>query len=110
MAKPAIKLVIITEKLLLKKIAKIIEKGGATGYTAMDAVGQGSRNVRSTGHPSTADYHTNIKIEVLTDTREMAIHIADEVADQFFADYSGIAYLTNAEVLSSYKFCGPDGC
>jgi len=51
-----------------------------------------------------------MKIEVLTDTREMAMQIADEVADKFFADYSGIAYLTNAEVLSSYKFCGPDGC
>ena len=109
MAKPATKLVIITEKLLLKKIAKIIEKSG-TGFTAVDAIGQGSRNVRSTGHPSTSDNHTNMKIEVLTDTREMAMQIADEVADKFFADYSGIAYLTNAEVLSSYKFCGPDGC
>lgn len=33
MAKPATKLVIITEKLLLKKIAKIIDEAGATGYT-----------------------------------------------------------------------------
>ncbi|QUY45884.1 hypothetical protein HRE53_26565 (plasmid) [Acaryochloris sp. 'Moss Beach'] len=110
MAKPATKLVIVTEKLLLKKIAKIIEEVGATGYTVVDAGGKGSRNVRSSGQPSISDTFSNIKLEVIAETREMALKISDEVAAQFFDDYSGIAYLCNAEVLSSYKFCGPDGC
>jgi len=110
MAKPAKKLVIVTEKLLLKKIAKIIEKAGATGYTVVDAGGKGSRNVRSAGTPDVSDTYLNVKIEVLTDSLEMALAISDEVAMKFFDDYSGIVYLSDAEVLNAHKFCGPDGC
>lgn len=110
MAKPATMLVIVTENLLLKKIAKIIKEAGATGYTVVAAGGEGSRNIRSSGQPSVSDTLSNIKIEVLTDSREMAVKISDEVAAQFFDNYSGIAYLCNAEVLSAHKFCGPDGC
>lgn len=109
MAKPASKLVIVTEKLLLKKIAKIIDEAGATGYTVVEAGGKGSRNVRSSGKPSVGDAFSNIKIEVLTDSRETAVKISDEVAAEFFEDYSGIAYLSDAEVLSAHQFCGPEG-
>jgi hypothetical protein len=49
MAKPAKKLVIITEKLLMQKIAAIIDAAGATGYTVLETGGKGSRNVRSSG-------------------------------------------------------------
>lgn len=110
MAKPAVKLVIVTEKLLLKQIAEIIDQAGATGYTVVDAGGKGSRNVRSSGQPSVSGTYANIKIEVLTEDREMAMKISDEVAAKFFANYSGIAYISNAEVLSAHQFCGPDGC
>jgi nitrogen regulatory protein PII len=110
MAKPAKKLVIVTEKLLLKKIAKIIDAAGATGYTVMETGGKGSRNVRSSGQPSISDTQVNIKIEVLTDSREMAEQISYEVATKYFEDYSGLTYLCDAEVLSAHRFCGPDGC
>ena len=110
MAKPATKLVIVTEKLLLKKIANIIDAAGATGYTVVEAGGKGSRNVRSSGQPSVSDITSNVKIEVLNEDREMAMKISDEVAAKFFDDYSGIAYICEAEVLSAHKFCGPDGC
>lgn len=110
MAKPAIKLVIVTEKLLLKKIGKIIDAAGATGYTVVDAGGKGSRNVRSSGQPSVSGTYSNIKIEVLTDTRKMAEKISDEISVKYFSNYSGIVYLCNAEVLSAHQFCGPDGC
>ncbi len=110
MAKPAKKLVIVTEKLLLKQIAKIIDDSGATGYTVVDAGGKGSRNVRSSGQPSISDTYLNVKIEVLTDTPEMALNISDEIATKFFDDYSGIVYICDAEVLNAHKFCGPDGC
>lgn len=104
MTQQASKLVIVTEKLLLKKIAKIIYAFGATGYTVVAAGGQGSRNVRSSGQPSISDTYSNIKIEVLTPTREMAVNISDEVAAEFFEDYSGISYICNAEVLHAHKF------
>ena len=104
MTQQASKLVIVTEKVLLKKIAKIIDKAGATGYTVVDAGGQGSRNVRSSGQPTVSDNFSNIKIEVLTRSRDMALKISDEVAAQFFDNYSGIAYICNAEVLHAHKF------
>jgi nitrogen regulatory protein PII len=110
MAKKANKLVIVTEKVLVKKVAKIIEEVGATGYTVVDTGGKGSRNVRSTGKPNTADTDSNVKFEVLTENREMAEKIADLVAMKFFTDYAGIIYICEAEVLYGRTFCGPEGC
>lgn len=110
MAKPAKKLVIITEKVLLKKVAQIIEEAGATGYTVLETGGKGSRNVRSSGQPSVSDTQSNIKFEVLTENPDMALKISDRVALEFFDDYSGITYICDAEVLYAHKFCGPEGC
>ncbi len=110
MAKPASMLVIVTEKLLLKKIARIIDEAGATGYTVVEAGGKGSRNIRSSGQPSVSDTTANVKIEILAEDRDMAMRISDEVAARYFDNYSGIAYICTAEVLSAHKFCGPDGC
>ncbi len=104
MTQQANKLVIVTEKLLLNKIAKIISEAGATGYTVVAAGGQGSRNVRSSGQPTVGDVYANIKIEVLTPDRDMAVKISDEVAMKFFDDYSGIAYICDAEVLHAHMF------
>lgn len=110
MAKPAKKLVIITEKLLLKKIGKIIDEAGATGYTVLETGGKGSRNMRSSGQPNVSDTTANIKFEVLTESRDMAEKISDRVAAEFFNDYAGIAYICDAEVLYAHQFCGPEGC
>jgi nitrogen regulatory protein PII len=104
MAQQASKLVIVTEKLLLKKIIKIIDAAGATGYTVVAAGGKGSRNVRSSGQPNVSDTFSNVKIEVLTASRELAQQISDEISAQFFHDYSGISYLCDAEVLSAHRF------
>ncbi|BAW96805.1 hypothetical protein NIES970_17470 [[Synechococcus] sp. NIES-970] len=104
MTQQASKLVIVTEKLLLKKIIKIIDAAGASGYTVVAAGGRGSRNVRSSGQPNVSEDYSNIKIEVLTANRELAQQISDQISAQFFNDYSGIIYLCNAEVLSAHKF------
>ena len=104
MTQQANKLVIVTEKVLLKKIAKIIDEVGATGYTVVDAGGKGSRNVRSSGQPTVSGTYSNIKFEVLTRNRDIALKISDRVAAQFFDDYSGIAYICNAEVLHAHQF------
>jgi len=110
MAKPAKKLVIVTEKILLKKSATIIDESGATGFTVVETGGKGSRNVRSSGQPNVSDTTANIKFEILTENRDMAEDIADKVAINFFNDYAGIAYICDAEVLYAHTFCGPDGC
>lgn len=105
MTQKASKLVIVTEKVLLKKIGKIIDEAGATGYTVVDAGGKGSRNVRSSGQPSISDTYSNVKFEVLTPNRDMAVKISDQVAAKFFDDYSGIAYICDVmEVLHAHTF------
>ena len=104
MTQQACKLVIVTEKVLLKKIAQIVNEAGATGYTVVDAGGKGSRNVRSSGQPTVSDTYSNIKLEVLTRNRDIALKISDRVAAQFFDDYSGISYICNAEVLHAHQF------
>ncbi|MEM8505003.1 MAG: hypothetical protein AAF716_17845 [Cyanobacteria bacterium P01_D01_bin.1] len=105
MSKQASKLVIVAEKLLQKKIAKIIDDAGATGYTVVEAGGRGSRNVRSSARPTAYDNYSNVKFEILTPNRDMAIKISDEVAARYFDDYSGIAYLCDVmEILHAHKF------
>ena len=105
MTQKASLLFIVTEKGLLKKIAKIVDEAGAAGYTVMEAGGKGSRCVRSSGQPSVGDSFSNIKIEVLTANRDMALKISALVAAQFFDDYSGIAYICDVmEVLHAHTF------
>ncbi|EDX70963.1 hypothetical protein MC7420_8214 [Coleofasciculus chthonoplastes PCC 7420] len=105
MTQKASKLVIVTEKVLLKKVGKIIDEAGATGYTVVDAGGKGSRNVRSSGQPSVSENFSNVKFEILTPNRDMAVKISDEVAAKFFDDYSGISYICDVmEVLHAHTF------
>jgi nitrogen regulatory protein PII len=105
MTQNASKLVIVTEKVLMKKVAKIIDEAGATGYTVVAAGGKGSRGVRSSGQPTVGDAFSNVKFEVLTPNRDMAVKISDKVAAQFFDDYSGIAYICDVmEVLHAHVF------
>lgn len=98
------KLIIITEEILLKKIAKLIKEAGASGYTVLAAAGQGSRNVRSTGEPSVSHAFSNIKFEVLTSSRELADQIQEKVVEKYFEDYSCITYISTVEALRAHKF------
>ncbi|MEM6780313.1 MAG: P-II family nitrogen regulator [Pseudomonadota bacterium] len=97
------KIVIITEKLIVDKVTKLIEQCGATGYTITAAGGKGSRGVRSArGGPS--DAFNNVKIEVITASDQQANDIADKLAEKYFKNYSGITYLVDVEILRPQKF------
>ena len=100
----ASKVVIITEKMILEKVAELIEAAGARGYTVTPAGGKGSRGVRSTNRAAVIDDFSNIKIEVITGSKEAANQIADEVSERFFDNYSGITYLEEVEILRPHKF------
>ncbi len=101
----ATKVVIITEKLIFEGVARIIEEAGASGYTMVTAGGKGSRGMRSTtGRASVVDAFTNVKIEVITASKEMAEAIADTVAETYFDNYSGVTYLEEVEILRPHKF------
>jgi len=98
------KLVIVAEEILTKKLIKLIKTAGATGYTVNAAGGEGSRNVRSTGEPSVSHTLANVKIEVLTGTRELADTITREIEAKYYADYSIITYINQVEALRDHKF------
>lgn len=98
------KLTIVAEEILSKKLAKLIKEVGATGYTVMAAGGEGSRNVRSTGEPSVSHTLSNVKIEVLTGTRELADAITQKIEVKYYADYSIITYIAQVEALRDHKF------
>lgn len=101
----AIKVVIITEKMISKGVREIIEVCGATGYTTMAAGGKGSRNVRSTSdRASVIDDFANVKIEVIVNDKTMAEKIMNQVAEKYFEDYPGITYVGNVEILRPKKF------
>jgi nitrogen regulatory protein PII len=100
----AMKVVIITEKLIQDKVTRVIEAAGASGYTVLAAGGKGSRGIRSNSRAAVVDEFSNIKIEVITGDREIANRIADEVAETFFGNYSGVTYLEEVEILRPYKF------
>ena len=102
---PAIKVVIITEKILLKNICTMIEARGASGYTVVAAGGKGSRNQRSTAdRASVVEDFSNVKIEIIVNARDLAETIMNQVAEEYFIHYSGIAYLEEVSILRPRKF------
>ena len=103
MSQQACKLIIVTEKVLLREVTRIIDAAGATGYTVMAASGRGSRNTRSSGQPAVSDTFTNVKLEVITTNDTLARQIADQIAGKYFGNYSGIAYLESIEVLHAHS-------
>jgi nitrogen regulatory protein PII len=99
------KLVIITEKLILKAVCEIIEACGATGYTIVAAGGKGSRNARSTSErASVVDDFANVKIEVIVNEKAIAENIMEQVVGKYFQNYSGITYLEYVEIFRPFKF------
>lgn len=98
------KVVIITEKVIMEGVVRIIEASGATGYTVVAAGGKGSRNIRTQDRPSVVDAFANVMIEVITGSDEVADAIAHQVADTYFENYSGIIYLEEVEILRPRKF------
>lgn len=108
MTHKAKKVVIITEKVIVDRVLKIVEDAGATGYTVSAVGGKGSRNVRSEDRPKIVDALSNVQIEAIVGADDVANRIAEEVADTFFTNYSGITYLEDVEILRPHKFGADD--
>lgn len=104
MSHKAMKVVIITEAVLLPQVEAVIDACGGTGYTVVNAGGKGSRGVRSSDRPGIGDSFRNVKIEVITNSEEVAHAISEQVAERFFANYAGITYLEEVGILRPHKF------
>ncbi|MCR9067806.1 MAG: hypothetical protein NXH79_03090 [Rhodobacteraceae bacterium] len=100
----ATKLVIITERSILDGVAALLEEGGATGYTYVDAGGKGSRGKRRARNAGLSGVMANVKIEVVVSDHNMAERILNTVAETYFQNYSGIAYVEPVEILRPHKF------
>lgn len=100
--KQATKLVIITEKLLFDHIVAIIDAAGATGYTVTAADGKGQRTARPSRHP-VSETLAKMKLEVITVDERLAHAIADQVAQKFFDNFSGIVYIDRVDVLYAHS-------
>lgn len=100
----ATKLVIITERSILDGVAAILEAGGATGYTYVDAGGKGSRGKRQSRNAGLSGVMANVKIEAIVTDADMAERILNTVAERYFQHYSGIAYTEPVEILRPHKF------
>lgn len=97
------KVVIITEKLIVEGVLKIVEAAGATGYTVHSTGGKGSRQVRSEDRPHVVEAFFNVQVDVIA-TDAVARQIAEEVAAKYFTNYSGITYIQDVEILRLRKF------
>lgn len=101
----AIKLIIITEKLISRKVCEIIEQAGAKGYTMVPAGGRGLHHFHSTdARASIVDDFSELKIEVIVSQKERAESIAETIMDKLFRDYPGIIYLEDVKVIRKDRF------
>ena len=101
----ATKIVIITERIILEKVAEILEKHGATGYTYTAAGGKGSRGKRRMGNASqVSGIMANVKIEAIVPDHDIAERITQEITETCFEHYAGITYVVPVEILRPGKF------
>lgn len=92
------KVTIITESLLTDRIVRILKAHGATGNTLTKVEGEGSRG------DHTSDWEgRNTKIETIV-TAKAADAILTDLNDQYFEDFSVIAWLSEVQVLRGEKF------
>lgn len=89
---------IITERIFRDEILEKVKELGATGYTLIDATGEGSRGVRASDWEG-----KNVKIEVVA-SKEVGNSIIDFIADVYFENYSVIAYAYPVSVVRGEKY------
>ena len=92
------KVTVITENLLKDEIIELIHQHGATGHTLTMVEGEGSE-----GRHSSDWGGRNICIETLV-SAAVADRILEDLSDEYFEDYSVIAWLAEVSVLRGEKF------
>jgi len=100
----ATKVTIIAERLLQDGIVKILEADGAKGYTIVDGAGKGEHLTRASNRASVVNAFSIIRIEVIFSERDRAEKVANDVADRYFNQYSGVVHLSEIEVLRPERF------
>tara|TARA_R110000787_G_scaffold285173_2_gene400098 strand:+ start:56797 stop:57114 length:318 start_codon:yes stop_codon:yes gene_type:complete len=95
---------IIAEKLIHDGVTRILKNAGATGYSFFEGAGKGGHGLHPAHRPSIVDDFAIVKTEVVVKDRRVAEKIAAEIAEAYFAKYSGIIYMDEVDVLRPEKF------
>ncbi|MEL6322961.1 MAG: hypothetical protein AAGJ29_07650 [Pseudomonadota bacterium] len=101
---PALKITIIAERLLQKRLIQKIEDAGAKGYTIVDGGGKGEQFVRPGDRASVVNAFSIIRIEAVFADAAPARSVARDITETLFKEYSGIVYLSPIEILRQEKF------
>lgn len=99
MATQATTVTIIAERLLQAKITALLDATGASGYTVVEGSGKGHHLTRTHDRPSIVRDFDIVRIEFVMTDGEHAREIAQQIADTYFKQYSGIIYISQVEVL-----------
>lgn len=97
-------IVIIAERLLQDRIVQLLDNEGATGYTIVEGSGKGRHFTRTHDRPSIVRDFDIVRIEFVMADGDHAREIAQQIADSYFKDNSGIIYITPTEVLRPERF------
>jgi len=89
---------VIFENVLKEEIVELFLKHKTTGFTLSRVDGQGSRGVRASEFEG-----PNLKIESVV-SREIADAVLEAIAENYFEDYSVIAWDCEVNVLRGRKF------
>ena len=89
---------IVAETVVVEQLLASLRRIGANGYTVTDARGEGSRGRRVGEVPG-----DNQRIETLV-SEEVAAHILDLLAVQYFANYAVVAWTTDVHVVRGEKY------
>ena len=100
----ATKVTIIAERLLQEGILKILDAGGAKGYTIVDGSGQGEHIKRKGDRASVVRAFSIVRIEFILADESAARKIAEQVSEAYFSQYPGIVYVSQVEVIRADKF------
>lgn len=95
------KVEIIVEAAIAGRVVDMIEAAGGRGYTVIPQVsGKGNRGIRGEGH--VVDVFRNVMIIVVA-SAEVASRIVED-AQPLLADYAGILYVSEVEVVRAGHF------
>jgi nitrogen regulatory protein P-II 2 len=89
---------IICEPVLESKIEQDLKRLGASGYTATEGRGAGSRGLQADAIPG-----SNVRIEAIV-APAAADRIIAWIADHYFEHYSVVAWLTDVQVVRGEKY------
>jgi nitrogen regulatory protein PII len=95
-------LTIICEAGIESDITDHMTSLGAPGYTITDARGKGAHGLRDGLWPENA----NIRIEILCDDT-LATSLLDLLVENYYKNYTMVAYITDIGVLRPNKFVKP---